>query len=362
MRSLTMEVEGISFGRVSDGSAGAAASDDQGGLTRKGLRGRGQRCAIKTYACIWAIAAVTLLGLAGCGSSSSSGSSTSSQAAAKLPGTGKPPIAMGAKSFTEEEILGQLYAQALEAKGYKVTLNDSFPGVALINSALKSGKIQWYPEYTAEVVTAVGGQLGRNITTAEQEYNVANTIERKQGFELLKMTTFSDSNAVAVLPSYAAKYHLQTIGDLKKIGTNASSVTYGDAPENRTIWTGLVGLKQAYGLTNIQFKGLGFGLLPLALKNGSVDAADIFQTDPSFKQYHFVALKDTKNIFGFQNIAPVVSAHLLQAEGPAFADTLNSVSALLTLPAMIKLNAAVVVDRLSPTAVAKQFLKANGLA
>lgn len=138
-------------------------------------------------------------------------------------------------------------------------------------------------------------------------------------------------------------------------------MTYGDAPENRTIWTGLVGLKKAYGLTNIQFKGLGFGLLPVALKNGSVNAADIFQTDPSFQQDHFVALKDSKNIFGFQNVAPVVSAHLMHAEGPGFAATLNSVSALLSLPAMIRLNAAVVVDRLSPAAVAKQFLKANGL-
>jgi len=75
------------------------------------------------------------------------------------------------------------------------------------------------------------------------------------------MTPFSDSNAVAVLPSYAAKYHLQTIEDLKKVGTNASSVIYGDAPEKPDHLDGLVGLKQAYGLTNIQFKGLGFGLL-----------------------------------------------------------------------------------------------------
>jgi osmoprotectant transport system substrate-binding protein len=358
-----MGVDGTSLERMSHGSAGAPANGDKGRLTTP-LRRKGQRRAVKTSAWIWATAAVTLFGLTACGSSSSSsssGSSTSSQAAATLPGTGKPPIAMGAKSFTEEEILGQLYEQALQAKGYKVTLNDSFPGVALVNAALKSGKIQWYPEYTAEVVTAVGGQLGRNITTAAQEYNVANTIEHKQGFELLNMTPFSDSNAVAVLPSYAAKYHLHTIEDLKNVGSNASGVTYGDAPENRTIWTGLVGLKKAYGLTNIQFKGLGFGLLPVALKNGSVNAADIFQTDPSFQQDHFVALKDSKNIFGFQNVAPVVSAHLMHAEGPGFAATLNSVSALLSLPAMIRLNAAVVVDRLSPAAVAKQFLKANGL-
>ena len=95
---------------------------------------------------------------------------------------------MGAKNFTEELILGQLYQQALQAKGYKVSLNDSFPGVALINAALKSGKIQWYPEYTWEVITAVAGQQGKNIKTAQQAWDVANQIEKKQGFQLLPMT------------------------------------------------------------------------------------------------------------------------------------------------------------------------------
>lgn len=269
---------------------------------------------------------------------------------------------MGAKSFTEELILGALYQQALQAKGYKVSLNNSFPGVALINAALKSGKIQWYPEYTWEVITAVAGQQGKNIKTAQQAWDVANQIEKKQGFQLLPMTPFTDANALAARPSYASKNHLTTIGDLKHLGKDASNVVYCDAPENRTLWTGLVGLKQAYGLKNIQFKGLGFGLLPLALQKGRCDVADIFQTDPSYAQYHFVQLKDTKRIFGFQNVAPVVSAKLLTAEGPAFAKTLNQVSALLTQEAMIKMNQAVVVNKISPADVAKEFLKANGLS
>jgi osmoprotectant transport system substrate-binding protein len=286
---------------------------------------------------------------------------TSSRHAVALPGTGKPPIVMGAKSFTEEKVLGQLYAQALEAKGYKVTLNDSFPGVALINAALTAGKIQWYPEYTWEVITAVGHQQGRNIKSAQQAWSVANQIEKKQGFKLLPMTPFSDANAIAVLPSYAQKWHLKTIGDLKKIGHNASGVTYADAPENRTLWTGLVGLKQAYGLTNIKFKGLAFGLVYPAIAHKQVDAGDVFLTGGQLLEYHFTILKDNKNIFGFQNVAPVVSAKLLKAEGPAFAQTLNAVSAKLSAQAMIQMNAAVDVQKLDPSAVAAKFLKANGL-
>jgi len=308
-----------------------------------------------------AITTLAVVAIAGCGSSSSS-SAPSSGSSTALPGTGKPPIVMGAKSFTEELILGQLYQQALQAKGYKVSLNDSFPGVALINAALTSGKIQWYPEYTWEVITAVASQQGKNIKTAQQAWDVANQIEKKQGFQLLPMTPFSDANALAARPSYASKNHLTAIGDLKHIGKDASNVVYCDAPENRTLYTGLVGLKEAYGLKNIQFKGLGFGLLPLALQKGRCDVADIFQTDPSYAQYHFVQLKDTENIFGFQNVAPVVSAKLLKAEGPAFAKTLNQVSALLTQEAMIKMNEAVVVNKISPAEVAKEFLKANGLS
>jgi osmoprotectant transport system substrate-binding protein len=279
-----------------------------------------------------------------------------------LPGAGKPTIRMGAKSFTEGLLLGQLYKQALEAKGYTVTMNDNFAGTVLANAALKSGKIDMYPEYTWLVVTAVGNQQGRNIKTKQQAWEVANQIEKKQGFRLLQMTPFSDANAVAVRPEYAKKWNLKTIGDLKHVGTNASDVTYGDHPENRTLWTGLLGLKGAYGLTNIKFKGLDFGLLFEALKNGSVDAADVFETAGQLTRYNFTILKDTKGIFGFQNVAPVVSTKLMQAQGPAFAQTLNAVSAKLTTKAMIQLNAAVDVKKLDPADVAGKFLKANGLS
>jgi len=323
------------------------------------MRGPARKSRLGAFASILVLGPI--VALAGYGGSVVTHAASGSHHPVALPGTGKPPIVMGAKSFTEEKVLGQLYSQALEAKGYKVTLNDSFPGVVLVNAALTSGKIQWYPEYTWEVITAVGHQQGRNIKSAQQAWNVANQIEKKQGFELLQMTPFSDANAMAVLPSYAKRWHLKTIGDLKKIGNDASGVTYGDAPENRTLWTGLLGLQQAYGLKNIKFKGLAFGLVYPALAHKQIDAGDVFLTGGQLLEYHFTILKDTKNIFGFQNVAPVVSKKLLRAEGPAFAQTLNAVSAKLTTQAMIQMNAAVDVKKLDPAAVAAKFLKANGL-
>jgi osmoprotectant transport system substrate-binding protein len=87
----------------------------------------------------------------------------------------------------------------------------------------------------------------------------------------------------------------------------------------------------------------------------------VFTTDPELKSGKYVVLTDPKHEFGFQNVAPIVKESVLSAEGPAFAQTINAVSALLTTKAIIAMNAAVALDKQSPTVVAEAFLKANGL-
>ena len=167
---------------------------------------------------------------------------------------------------------------------------------------------------------------------------------------------------MAVMPSFAAKWHLSTIGDLIHVGNKASKVVYGDTPENKGRYAGLLGLQKAYGLANIQFKALAIGLQYQAIQQGAINMADVFSTDAQLQQVHLKILSDPKHIFGFQNVAPVVSKKVLAAEGPAFAQTLNAVSADLTIPVMQKLNAAVAINKLQPAAVAKKFLQANHLA
>jgi osmoprotectant transport system substrate-binding protein len=137
--------------------------------------------------------------------------------------------------------------------------------------------------------------------------------------------------------------------------------TLGGAPEFATRFEGLVGLKQEYGLTNLKFKPLQIGLQYKALDDGQIQVADVFTTDGQLQGKKYVVLKDPKNVFGFQNVAPVVSKKVLSAEGPAFAQTLNAVSAKLTTEAMQQMNGAVDIDKNSPQAVAKKFLSANGL-
>jgi osmoprotectant transport system substrate-binding protein len=298
-------------------------------------------------------------GLAACGSSkssnSSSSSSTSSSSSSK-PGAGKPPVTIGDKNFTEEYILGSLYQEALAAKGYKVTLKGNIGSSEITYKALQSGQIDMYPEYTGTLLTAVAG-----VTTpphsAQQAYSQAKAFAEKHGFTLLDQTPFYDSDALGALKSYATQHHLSTISDLKALG---KSVKLGGAPEFATRFEGLVGLKKEYGI-NPTFKPLAIGLTYKALDTNQVQVSDVFTTDPQLTTGKYAILSDPKKVFGFQNVAPVIKQSVVKAEGPAFAQTINKVSALLTIPANQKMNAAVALDQQSPPAVARKFLQANGL-
>ncbi len=309
-------------------------------------------------------AAVVLAACGGSSSSSSSSSSTSATSssssgasAATGPGKGKPAVTIGDKNFTEEFILGELYAQALRAKGYNVTVKSNIGSSEIIDKSLTGNAIQMYPDYVGTILSVLAHQ-NTSPTSAAATYQAAKRFEQSRGFTLLDATPFYDTNAVATLPAYAQKNHLSTIADLKKAG----SFKYADTPENLNRLQGVMGLRQVYGLTNLKFVPLAIGLQYPALTRGDVQTADVFSTDAQLTQTKLTILTDTKHIFGFQNVAPIVSPKVLAAEGPAFAQTINAVSAKLTTPAVQSLNAAVAIDKHQPAAVAQAFLKANGLA
>ena len=302
-----------------------------------------------------AVAVMCAVALAACGSSSNSKTSTGSSSS--KPGAGKPPIVIGDKNFTEEFVLGDLYAQALQAKGYKVTVKGNIGSSEITYKALTSGQIQMYPEYTGVIVSVLAGNT-KPPHSAQQTFNEAKAFVTKHGFALLNPTPFYDTDAMGTLKSFATKHHLHTISDLKPLG---HSLKLGAAPEFATRYEGLIGLKKVYGL-NPSFKPLAIGLTYKALDSGQVQVADVFTTDPQLTTGKYTVLSDPKNVFGFQNVAPIVKASLLKSEGPAFAQTLNKVSSLLTLDAIRKMNAAVALNQESPSSVAHKFLAANGLA
>jgi osmoprotectant transport system substrate-binding protein len=292
------------------------------------------------------------------GSSSASPSGPTGTGNATLPtgqpGKGKPPIVMGDKNFSEEYLLGELYSQALRARGFTVTLKGNIGSSTTINAALQSGKIDMYPEYTGVIYTVLAN-LGDQPKSKEITYNGAKAWEAKRGFTLLNPTPFQDADGVATSKAYAQKHSLKTIDDLKKV----SHFTYLGPPENATRFQGVLGLKKAYGLTKVQFKPVPIGSQYQALDQGKVDTIAIFTTDGQLASGKYAVLTDTKGIFGFQQVVPVVKKSVLSKEGPAFQQTLNAVSKLLTTDAVVAMNKAVQIDQQDPAEVAKTFLKAN---
>ena len=299
------------------------------------------------------LALVLAAGVAACGSKKKE---SSTSAASGQPGKGKPPVKLGAKNFPEEFILGQLYKQALEAKGYTVQFKNNVGSTEVIDKALTSGQIDVYPEYTGEIVLTIAGDKQRP-KTADETYAKAKAFQEKRGFTLLDKTPFFDTDALAVKPDFAKKNGLRSDADLKKL----KHFTYGAPPENKTRFTGVVGMKKVYGLNNFTFKPLAIGLQYKALDQGQIDVADVFTTDGQLQSGKYAVLTDPEAVFGFQNAAPVVKKSLLTQEGPEIAQTMNAVSSKLTLEAMRKMNGAVVLDKQDPAKIADQFLKANGL-
>src|SRR3954468_9201579 len=304
-----------------------------------------------------ALLAVALaIGLAACGSDDKSSESSSGSTSAAQPGKGKPSIVIGSKNFTEEYILGQLYLQALKAKGYDATLKNNIGSSEITDKALTTGKIDMYPEYTGVIVQELAhiNTLPRN---ADETYTKAKAFQEGRGFTLLDKSPGQDADVNVTTPKYAQAHGIKTTADLKKV----PNFKFGAPPENKTRVQGAVGMKKYYGL-KFQFVPLTIGLRYQALDSGKVDVIAGFTTEGQLVDKNkYISLPDPKGIFGFQNITPVISKKKLDAMGPEFQDTVNAVTSKLSNEALQKMNGAVDLDKQKPADVAHQFLQANGL-
>jgi osmoprotectant transport system substrate-binding protein len=271
--------------------------------------------------------------------------------------TAGPTIILGTKNFPEEFILGQLYKQALEAKGFKVSYKENIGSTELMQTSLTSGKLNMYPEYTGVIVQDVFHHT-KSGATASATYLLAKQLEAAKGFTVLKPTPFYDTDVVAVTNATASKYGLKSIGDLKKVG----SFKFGGFPECKTRNTCFIGYTKQYGITKATFVPLAGISAYAALDASKVLAADVFSTDPPLgKGSKYTVLTDPKHVTGFQNVVPIVKTSVATALGSKFTTTVNAVSATLTQNAIVAMNNAVIVNKQDPAKVAKAFLKANHL-
>jgi osmoprotectant transport system substrate-binding protein len=315
-----------------------------------------------TFRLLLMLALLASLALAACGdddedSGGGGGGGQEEAQSADQPGKGKPPVTLGTKDFTEEFVLGELYKQALEAKGYTVNLKKNIGATEIIDKALTSDEIDGYPEYLGVSVAVVAGKdiVPKSDT---QTYNLAKDFYEGRGQVISEQTPFFDVDAIATTKEFAQENGLKTVADLKKL----DSFTVGARPEFRDRFQGLKGMRSEYGLTNAQFKQLALGIQYQALDSGDVDSANVFSTDAQLASGKYTVLEDPKGVFGYQHVAMVMNKDKYEElGGQAYFDVINEVSALLTNEAMITMNKAVALDKQDEAEVARSFLEANNL-
>jgi osmoprotectant transport system substrate-binding protein len=266
------------------------------------------------------------------------------------------PVRIGTKNFTESEILGELYTQALEAKGIQVDLQSSVGPGELTNRALRLGLLDMYPEYVGVLLSEVDKIVSRP-TSPQAAYRLAKGIEERRGFTLLKPTRLSNENALAVKRSFGRRRGVSSIPDLARLRPGER---VGVAPEFATRFEGGKGLRKLYGLSlRTKVVDVPAGRQYPELDSGRIAAASVFTTDSQLARGGYTLLRDPKGVFAKNHVAPMISMKALKAHGPLLAATLNAVSALLTTPVMRDLN-AMAASR-TPRQVADAFLRAHGL-
>ncbi|MBB4663521.1 osmoprotectant transport system substrate-binding protein [Conexibacter arvalis] len=307
------------------------------------------------------VALVLAVGVAACGDDDNDSGTTAAagggaETTSTAPGEGKPAITLGTKNFTEQFVLGELYRQGLEARGFTVNLKENIGSTEIADRALRSGQIDMYPEYIGIFNTTVAGDT-RTYPDAEAAYAAGKAYAERNGFTLLPLTPFENVDALAVTPEYSERNGLRSLADLTKV----RGFRLGAAPEFRNRPTGLPGLERGYGITDVRFSPLTIGLQYQAIDNGKIDVAQVFTTDGQLVGGRYVVLEDPKKIFGIQNVTPVVSTRALDAQGQGFQETVDAISRVLTTEAMQRMNAAVDIDKQDAAEVARQYLEANGL-
>ena len=310
------------------------------------------------------LAAVLAIAIAACGSSSSttgtdtSASSSSDNLIQSNPANGKTTITVGSKNFTEEYILGNIYAQALQAAGYDVKTNLNLGSETIAYKALEDGEISGYPEYTSTLLQSIFGKE-TVPADAQQAYQQAQAELQPKGQTAFSPTPFADANALGMLKSKADELGVTKISDLQ--GKSQDLALYG-SPECRERADCLVGLQDTYGLQFKSFNPVDIGLRYTVLDKGQADASVVFTSDAqlSANPDKYVLLEDDKGIFPSGNVIWVTDQSTVDKAGPDYMATIEKVQKGLTLPVMQELNARVDIDKEDPADVATQYLKETG--
>src|SRR4051812_3907739 len=317
--------------------------------------------ALALIAAIAALAGAVLV--AACGDDSNDNGSSGGGSNGKLieskSSNGDVTVKVGSKNFTEEFILGEIDAQALEAAGYKVKRDLNLGSEQIAFKALKNGNIDGYPEYTSTALTSFFGKKVTDIPSdANQAVDDAQTDFSKVGLIAFAPTPFTSANAVGMLKKRADQLGVTKVSDLK--GKSQNLTLYG-SPECRQRSDCLLGLEQDYGLKFKKFVPVDIGLRYEVLDKKQADLSIIFTTDAQLSTRHdVVTLTDDKHVFPPGNAIFVARKSVVDKAGPDMQKTIELVQQGLSLQVMRELNARVDVDRETPKQAAREYLRESG--
>ena len=289
----------------------------------------------------------------------------SSQSPSQSAAAQKPKVIVGSANFYESTLVAEMYAQALEAKGYTVERKLVLGARKLTNDALKNGQLNLMPEYIGSEARELKAEA-----TGDPEVTAANLKKALEplGLTLLDVAPGQDQNGFVVRQETATKYKLKTLTDLAAV---TDPLKWGLPPECKTNSSCHQALLDSYGIdTNKLADARPSLVVPLApcsapmaeaLNSSNIDVAELCTTQPAIQQFNFVLLEDDKHSQPVDNMAPVVRKDLLDSAPPDFAETLNAISAKLTTAELTALGVEIVGNHKSEAEVAKKWLTDNGL-
>jgi osmoprotectant transport system substrate-binding protein len=281
------------------------------------------------------------------------------QAIKSSPANGDVKIVVGSKNFTEQKILGEIFAQGLAAAGYDISTELNLGDEKTALKAIKSGTIDAYPEYTGTALGSFFGVASEDIPTDPQAaYEQARKGFAKEGLTALPPTPFTSSNEVALTADKADELGVEKISDLQ--GKSQDLTLYG-SPECRQRQDCLLGLQQIYDLQFKKFVPVDIALRHEVLEKGQADLSIVFTTDPQNERDDLVLLKDDRGMFPPYNSTLVVRDQTVEAAGPDLPKVVAQVEKGLTGAVMSELNARVDLDKKTPEQVAKEYLQESGL-
>ena len=269
-------------------------------------------------------------------------------------GSSGSQLIVGSADFTESQLIGSIYSQALQAAGVEVKEQFNIGSREVYIAALKDGSIDLVPEYSGALLKYLDDKSTASTTEAVQA-ELATKLP--SGISMLAPSPAEDKDVLAVTKATADKYKLKTISDLAPV---AGELILGGPPEWETRVNGVVGLRDVYGLNFKEFVTLDAGgtLTMTALTNGQIQAGDLFSTDPGLVSNDLVALEDDKSLFAAENVVPVIKK---AKQTDTITKTLDAVSAKLTTDDLIEMNAEAATGT-NLADIAKKWLAGAGIS